>query len=514
LSPDVVHDPSSVCPPAEAAASPATRPGRGWTVIVLAGDRDGDPLALSLGVSRKALVPVGGIPMLLRVLAALDCQPGIAEILVLANRVEELAEAPALADYRQRNGAALRFVEGSGSPVRSLLALIDHAEIAAPALVVTADSPLLNATAIAEFMTRAESIRADMAVGMVPEERVLAAFPGMARTYFRLKDGAFKSINMFAFLTPRAWHVLAFWRETERARKRPWQLVGQFGLAALVKVLCGRMSLAESFAHGSRVIGIEIQALPIEDGALAADVDQPQHLRAVEGALLRAQLRQAGTRRVFAVFDLDRTLTRFGTYSPFLLYAAARLKPWRLPMAVPVLLAMAAHRLGLIDRDGLKVLMQRWMLGSVPMASIMPVVDGFAAWIVRSGLRRRTLNAIARERKAGSTTVLATAAFGLYANAIAARLGFDHVVATEARVVDGVWRPGICGGNCYGEEKRRRLAAWFDAQNGAADRYVTFYTDDRSDSPLLAAADEPVVVNPKRGFARTARARGWPVVEW
>ena len=49
--------------------------------LVLAGRRGGDdPLATSRGVSHRALLPVGGVPMLLRVVQALQGAKNIARI--------------------------------------------------------------------------------------------------------------------------------------------------------------------------------------------------------------------------------------------------------------------------------------------------------------------------------------------------------------------------------------------------------------------------------------------------
>jgi HAD superfamily hydrolase (TIGR01490 family) len=501
-------------PEIAAAAPPAPQVEEALTVIVLAGDRDGDPLARAFGSRRKALVPAGGIPMLVRVLNALDSVPLVGAVIVLANRVEELENAPELREHRPLARPALRFIEGRGSPVTSLSELHERGLAATPTLVVTADSPLLNAEAIGQFVRRAKNLHADLAVGMVSENHVRAVFPGMARTYFRLKDGAFKSINLFAFLNPRGWEILSFWRETEKKRKRPWQLVFLFGLPALLKVVFGRMSLAESFAHGSAVVGVRIAALPMSDGHLAADVDQPQHLRAVEGALLRARQQESGERRVLAIFDLDRTLTRFGTYSPFLLYAAARLKPWQLAMVFPVLLAMIGHRLKFFDRDRLKGVMQSLMLGPVDREVIAPIIEDYAAWVVERGLRPGARDALARETAAGATVVLASASYDLYVQPIAARLGIAQVIATRARLEGDTWRPGIEGANCYGAEKQRRVEEWLTARGDSVRPYLTFYTDDKSDRPTLEIADEPVVVNPKRGFAKRARGLGWPVVRW
>ena len=46
-------------------------PSTPFTALVMAGSRPGDPLALATGVAQKPLVPVAGVPMLMRVLGTL-----------------------------------------------------------------------------------------------------------------------------------------------------------------------------------------------------------------------------------------------------------------------------------------------------------------------------------------------------------------------------------------------------------------------------------------------------------
>ena len=60
-----------------------------------------------------------------------------------------------------------------------------------------------------------------------------------------------------------------------------------------------------------------------------------------------------------AIFDLDRTLTRRGTYSPFLIFAAKRLCPWRLAALPWVMLGMIGYKCKILSRSRLKELMQR-----------------------------------------------------------------------------------------------------------------------------------------------------------
>ena len=55
-----------------------------------------------------------------------------------------------------------------------------------------------------------------------------------------------------------------------------------------------------------------------------------------------------------AIFDLDRTVTRFSTYTPFLLFAAFHRAPWRLMLFPIWILAMAGYVLGIYKRKYLK----------------------------------------------------------------------------------------------------------------------------------------------------------------
>jgi hypothetical protein len=55
-----------------------------------------------------------------------------------------------------------------------------------------------------------------------------------------------------------------------------------------------------------------------------------------------------------AIYDMDRTITRTGTYTPFLLHAASRLAPWRLLLAPGVAVAMLGYAARVIDRKRLE----------------------------------------------------------------------------------------------------------------------------------------------------------------
>jgi HAD superfamily hydrolase (TIGR01490 family) len=218
-----------------------------------------------------------------------------------------------------------------------------------------------------------------------------------------------------------------------------------------------------------------------------------------------------------AVYDMDRTVTRRATYTPFLLHCAARRAPWRLLFAPLVVLSMLAYVAKLIDRAVLKEINHRLLLGSkVHPRDLKLLVDSFADRQVATNIRPGAVAAIARDKGQGRRLVLATASYRLYASAIAERLGFDDVIGTGSIIgLDERVHAKIDGENCYAEAKMRMIADWVD-KSGLLGKHghVRFYSDHVSDRPAFEWADEPVAVNPHSKLRRLAEQRGWAIVDW
>ncbi|HJP69693.1 MAG TPA: HAD family hydrolase, partial [Sphingomicrobium sp.] len=119
-----------------------------------------------------------------------------------------------------------------------------------------------------------------------------------------------------------------------------------------------------------------------------------------------------------AVYDMDRTLTRSATYTPFLLHCALHRAPWRFLLLPAVLLSMLAYFLRLIDRGRLKEINQHLLLGrKVHPSELKPLVESFAERQVASNIRPGARFAITRDKREGRRLVLATASYRLYADA-------------------------------------------------------------------------------------------------
>jgi HAD superfamily hydrolase (TIGR01490 family) len=218
-----------------------------------------------------------------------------------------------------------------------------------------------------------------------------------------------------------------------------------------------------------------------------------------------------------AIYDMDRTVTRRPTYTPFLLHCALRRAPWRLLFLPIVAFSMVAYVVRLIDRAKLKEINHHLLLGHrIHPRELQPLVESFANAQVATNIRPGARQSIARDKAEGRRVVLATASYRLYADAIADRLGFDDVIGTGSIIgLDERVHAKIAGENCYGPAKLRMIADWVEKSGlKGVHGHVRFYSDHVSDQPAFEWADEPVAVNPHRKLRRLAQQRDWAIEDW
>ncbi len=217
-----------------------------------------------------------------------------------------------------------------------------------------------------------------------------------------------------------------------------------------------------------------------------------------------------------SIFDLDRTLTRYGTWSPFLLFAAKRRAPWRLMLAPVLLIFMAAYKLHLISRKRLKEIMHAVMLGrSMPSDELSALSEDFARHCMTSNIYAEALDLIRQEQNDGRMIMIASASPSFYLSPLAMRLEVDHAIGTGSVRRDGMTLSRIDGPNCYGESKLELIQAYLNKHGmDAVAGTVRFYSDDISDLPSFLWADEPIAVNPSAQLRRAALDRGWIILDW
>ncbi|MBX7200798.1 MAG: HAD-IB family hydrolase [Rhodospirillaceae bacterium] len=214
-----------------------------------------------------------------------------------------------------------------------------------------------------------------------------------------------------------------------------------------------------------------------------------------------------------AVFDLDRTVTRAATFTPFLFHCAGALGRSRAGMVLAALPVLTGYGLGLKTRGEAKAGMLACSIAGQERAAVARWARDFAGGWLTARVRPGARAAIARHRAAGDRLVMATAAFDFHARPFAEALGFDHLIAT-ASVWDqaqgrDVLRPALGGDNCHGAAKLAAVRAYA----GQA-RVAAAYSDHHSDYELLRWADKGVAVNPTGRLRALSRAHGLGVEDW
>jgi HAD superfamily hydrolase (TIGR01490 family) len=214
-----------------------------------------------------------------------------------------------------------------------------------------------------------------------------------------------------------------------------------------------------------------------------------------------------------AFFDLDRTLLRrssaLALAAPFRKHGLisrrqlAKAAVWQLLFVARGANADAVRRGA---EDGLVV------LKGVRPAEIRQLVADALEPILRPLVYREPLALVERHRRRGERVYIVSAALQEIVEAIAADLGFDGGLGTICEVSDGVYT-GRSLRPLHGRAKAeavRELAR----REGIDLKASTAYSDSETDLPFLETVGTPVAVNPDRSLRRTARARGWEVLDF
>jgi GTP:adenosylcobinamide-phosphate guanylyltransferase len=248
-----------------------------YTAIVLAGSRPGpDPFAAQFGVATKALIPVGGEPMVRRPVRALLASEQIGDVIVLAQTPDVIAAA-------LPSDSRVSVQASKGTIAETILALCGNANTQWPLLVTTADHALLDAATIDEFARAAEG--ADIAIGVIEREPLMRRLPQTHRTWLKFRDGAYTGANLFALSSPKVARAVEIWRSVEQDRKKAWRIISLLGPITLAMTAVRLLSLDNVVSSLADRLGLSIKAVRLTNPLAGVDVDKPEDHALVEAIL-------------------------------------------------------------------------------------------------------------------------------------------------------------------------------------------------------------------------------------
>jgi len=248
-----------------------------FTAIVLAGSRPGrDAFAEQYGTDLKALIPIGGEPMVRRPVRALLTSKHVGSVIVLSQAADRIAAAIPVDDR-------VTVRTSKGTIAETILALCADTETRWPLLITTADHALLDPVTIDAFC--AAAARTDLAVGVVERGQLMQRLPNSRRTWLKFRGGAYTGANLFALRSPAVGPAIALWRSVEQDRKKGWRLVAQLGPFTLAGAALRLLSIDAVLKRLGRRLGISVAAVRLSNPLAGVDVDKPEDHQLVSAIL-------------------------------------------------------------------------------------------------------------------------------------------------------------------------------------------------------------------------------------
>ena len=287
--------------------------------VVLAGGPPDAVSALAPDVPNKAFVPIAGVPLVQRTIAALRSSPHVGRIIIVAPRNPAArraltATAAAAADDADDadggdngigngngngNGIGIGIGigngNGNGNEIRdagdtmteSLQSGLRDLPPDELVLVFASDLPVLSRAALEDFIARVRAHDADLVYACVERATHTARFPDVPHTWARLADGTYCGGGGIA-LRPRVLPRLArLLGRLGRARKNPLRLAAIFGPAVLVRYALGRLTVAAAERRASVLLGAPVRAAICAYPEIAINVDRPSDVPLAESLVAR-----------------------------------------------------------------------------------------------------------------------------------------------------------------------------------------------------------------------------------
>jgi len=243
--------------------------------LILAGSENTGALAACSGEPYEALIPAGGRPMIEYVRDALRGTGRIGRTVVVGPERELAGMFPPDVSFVPPGPRLMDVLAGA-------MARFDGAR---RVLIATADIPLLTAAAVSAFLDACGDMSRDIYYPVIGNRCIEERYPGCVRTYIPFREGIFTGGNLFlvnpAVIPKCAQRGQAFLE----ARKSPWRLSRLVGPGFLIRFLLHRVSLPETEASMTRLLGVSGRVVVVDYPEIGVDVDKPGDLALVRRVL-------------------------------------------------------------------------------------------------------------------------------------------------------------------------------------------------------------------------------------
>ena len=243
-------------------------------VLILAGGEAPDDLASQTEDNQRALLRVGGVPMVFRVLNALRGIQEIERIAVVgADRVLELCGVL---------DSNLLLVQSGDKMTQNFAIGTKALKSSQEILVCTCDIPLVSSQTFKTFIQKSREKNLEIAYPVVTRAVCEARFPDSARTYAKLGGVELTGGNCVLLPTRIAPNVTTLLETAYNARKNPLALSKMLGASLVWKFVSKKLTVEDVEKQASRVLDCRVGAVELDDATIAFDVDKRSHWQSAE----------------------------------------------------------------------------------------------------------------------------------------------------------------------------------------------------------------------------------------
>ncbi|MCG0275844.1 MAG: molybdopterin-guanine dinucleotide biosynthesis protein A, partial [Thermosediminibacteraceae bacterium] len=154
-------------------------------------------------------------------------------------------------------------------------------------LILTSDIPMITPEALDDFVKKAKKLNADFVYPIIRKEDTEKKYPGVKRTYVRVREGTFTGGNVVLVKAGSAKRCLAKAKEFFFYRKSPWKLARILGPFIVLKFLLGNLSIPEVEKRVYDIFEINARAVISDFPEIGSDVDKESDLELARKVLAR-----------------------------------------------------------------------------------------------------------------------------------------------------------------------------------------------------------------------------------
>ncbi|MFP4200715.1 MAG: nucleotidyltransferase family protein [Bacillota bacterium] len=239
--------------------------------VILAGSQNDGALSEESPERYEALVPLWGRPMVDYVMGAVIEARHIEGVVLVG--FEEFSDQLDLGEVSLVR-AGETFVD---SIARGVAATGDCDYL----FFITADVPLVTGRILDNFIEKSLELGGDFFAPVVTREVSEARYPGIERTYARLRDAELTLGNCFLGTRECIKTLLPEFDRLYSMRKSVVRMAWTIGPLFLLRLALGRATIGDAERVFGRIAGAHGRAVLSSDPEIALDVDKPSHLHAL-----------------------------------------------------------------------------------------------------------------------------------------------------------------------------------------------------------------------------------------